>query len=147
MDKTIPSTDLARVGRRSCSWRVPSPRGLASTLRAAISPDAHRRLTSLKALQIKSVAGAISGTVGRLPTKWMSSSSQMVVTPVADPLILAAAASGVERAIAATGVNSHRVLELGGVDPARIADPSLRLDLKDYCRLFDVAARETGDDF
>jgi AraC-like DNA-binding protein len=77
----------------------------------------------------------------------MSSSSQMAVIPVADPLILAAAASGVERAIAATGVDSHRVLELGGVDPARIADPSLRLDLGDYCRLFDVAARETGDDF
>ncbi|GLS38136.1 AraC family transcriptional regulator [Mesorhizobium tianshanense] len=74
-------------------------------------------------------------------------SSQMTVSPVADPLILAAAARGVERAIAAAGVNSHRVLELAGVDPARIADPLLRLELGDYCRLFDVAARETGDDF
>jgi AraC-like DNA-binding protein len=74
-------------------------------------------------------------------------SSPMTVSPVSDPLILAAAASGVGHAIAATGVDAHRVLELGDVDPARIADPSLRLDLRDYCRLFDVAARETGDDF
>lgn len=66
---------------------------------------------------------------------------------MADPLILASAARDVERAIAATGVSSHRVLELVGVDPARIADPLLRLELADYCRLFDIAARETGDDF
>jgi AraC-like DNA-binding protein len=71
----------------------------------------------------------------------------MTVSPVADPLILAAAARNVERAIAATGVKSHRVLELAGVDPTRIADPLLRLELGAYCRLFDVAARETGDDF
>jgi AraC-like DNA-binding protein len=71
----------------------------------------------------------------------------MTVSPVAKPLILAAAARGVERAIVATGINSHRVLELADVDPARIADASLRLELGDYCRLFDVAARETGDDF
>lgn len=69
------------------------------------------------------------------------------VPAVTKPLILAAAASGVERAIAATGVNSYRVLELAGVDPARIADPSLRLELVDYCRLFDFAACESGDDF
>jgi AraC-like DNA-binding protein len=37
--------------------------------------------------------------------------------------------------------------ELADVDPARIADPSLRLGLIDYCRLFDIAAHETGDDF
>src|SRR5918996_6013615 len=71
----------------------------------------------------------------------------MTVLPVAKPLILGAAARGVERAIVATGINSHRVLELADVDPARIADTSLRLELGDYCRLFDVAARETGDDF
>src|SRR5262245_55123331 len=70
-----------------------------------------------------------------------------IVQPVTDPLILAAAARDVERAIAANGTNSHRVLELADVDPARIADPSLRLGLIDYCRLFDMAARETGDDF
>ena len=64
-----------------------------------------------------------------------------------EPLILAAAASGVERAIAATGTNSHRILELSDIDPARIADPTLRLELMDYCRLFDFAARGTGDDF
>lgn len=74
-------------------------------------------------------------------------SNRAIVPPVTDPLILAAAASDVERAIAATGVDSHRVLELADVDPARIADPSLRLGLIDYCRLFDLAARETGDDF
>jgi AraC-like DNA-binding protein len=74
-------------------------------------------------------------------------SNRSIVQPVANPLILAAAARDVERAIAATGINSHRVLELADVDPARIADPSLRLSLTDYCRLFEMAARETGDDF
>jgi AraC-like DNA-binding protein len=70
-----------------------------------------------------------------------------LVRPVANPLILAAAANGVDRAISATGTRSHRVFELAGVDPALIADSSLRLELTDYCRLFDIAARETGDDF
>ncbi len=51
-----------------------------------------------------------------------------------------------ERAISVTGTNSHRVLELSDIDPARIADPTLRLELVDYCRLFDLAARGTGDD-
>lgn len=74
-------------------------------------------------------------------------SSRSTVHPVAQPLILASAASGVERAIARTGISAHRVFELAGVDPARIADPSLRLELVDYCRLFDTAARQTGDDF
>jgi AraC-like DNA-binding protein len=74
-------------------------------------------------------------------------SNPSIVQPVTDPLILAAAARDVERAIAATGIDSHRVLELADIDPARIADPSLRLGLMDYCRLFDIAARETGDDF
>jgi hypothetical protein len=72
---------------------------------------------------------------------------QSVVPAVTTPLILAAAASGVERSIAATGINSHRVFELAGVDPAKITDPSLRLELVDYCRLFDMAAGQTGDDF
>ena len=76
-----------------------------------------------------------------------SMSDRSFVQPIADPLILAAAAKDVERAIAATGIDSHRVLELADVDPAGVADPSLRLGLFDYCRLFDIAARETGDDF
>jgi AraC-like DNA-binding protein len=72
---------------------------------------------------------------------------QSALHPVTKPLILAAAASGVERAITAAGVNSHRVFELANIDPDGIADPCLRLELIDYCRLFDFAARETGDDF
>lgn len=72
---------------------------------------------------------------------------QSALHAVTKPLILAAAASGVERAITAAGVNSHRVFELANIDPHRIADPSLRLELIDYCRLFDFAARKTGDDF
>lgn len=72
---------------------------------------------------------------------------QSALHPVTKPLILAAAASGVERAITASGINSHRVFELANIDPDRIADPCLRLELIDYCRLFDFAARETGDDF
>jgi AraC-like DNA-binding protein len=73
-------------------------------------------------------------------------SKRSIAQPVTDPMILAAAARDVERAIAATGTNSHRVFELADVDPTRVADPSLRLGLIDYCRLFDIAARETGDD-
>jgi AraC-like DNA-binding protein len=74
-------------------------------------------------------------------------SNRSIVQPVTDPLILAAAAQDVERAIAATGISSHRVFELAGVDPASVVDPFLRLELVDYCRLFDMAARATGDDF
>lgn len=66
--------------------------------------------------------------------------------PTAEPQILAAAASGVEAAITASGVKSPRVFELAGVDPARVFDPGLRLKLADYCRLMDSAAHETGDD-
>jgi hypothetical protein len=47
-----------------------------------------------------------------------SMSDRSFVQPIADPLILAAAAKDVERAIAATGIDSHRVLELADVDPA-----------------------------
>lgn len=73
--------------------------------------------------------------------------AQIGYHPVAQPLILAAAATGVERAISRTGTDPHRVFELAGVDPARVSDPALRLSLVDYCRLFEVAARRTGDDF
>ncbi len=66
--------------------------------------------------------------------------------PTAVPKILAAAASGVEAAITASGGRSPRVFELAGVDPARVSDPGLRLELADYCRLMDTAAHETGDD-
>lgn len=73
--------------------------------------------------------------------------SNPTLQSVTDPLILAVAARDVEGAIRAAGVDARRVLELAGVDPDRIADPALRLGLIDYCRLFDRAARETGDDF
>ncbi|MFL5495690.1 MAG: AraC family transcriptional regulator ligand-binding domain-containing protein, partial [Gemmatimonadales bacterium] len=63
----------------------------------------------------------------------------------AKPEILAAAASGVESAIRVSGTRPARVFELAGVDPARVSDPDLRLDLVDYCRLMETAANETGD--
>ena len=72
---------------------------------------------------------------------------QSALHAITKPLILAAAASGVERSITAAGANSHRVFEQANIDPDGIANPSLRLELIDYCRLFDLAARETGDDF
>lgn len=83
-----------------------------------------------------------SPTIEMRPT-----AAQAPYHPVAQPLILAAAATGVEHAIARTGANPRRVFELAGVDPARVSDPMLRLSLVDYCRLFDIAARCTGDDF
>lgn len=63
----------------------------------------------------------------------------------AKPEILAAAASGVEAAIRASAVRPARVFELAGVDPARVSEPDLRLDLVEYCRLMETAANETGD--
>ena len=63
----------------------------------------------------------------------------------ARPEILAAAASGVDSAIAASGGRAARVFELAGVDPALVSDPDLRLDLIAYCRLMETAAHETGD--
>ncbi len=63
----------------------------------------------------------------------------------ADPEILAAAASGVDSLISASGTRPARVFELAGIDPARVSDPDLRLDLVDYCRLMETAAEETGD--
>jgi AraC-like DNA-binding protein len=71
----------------------------------------------------------------------------LTLHPVAQPLILAAAAKDVERAIARSGTDPHRVFEFAGVDPARVSDPGLRLELVDYCRLIDTAARKTRDDF
>lgn len=63
----------------------------------------------------------------------------------ADPEILAAAASGVDSVITASGTRPGRVFELAGIDPARVTDPDLRLNLVDYCRLMETAAEETGD--
>jgi AraC-like DNA-binding protein len=63
----------------------------------------------------------------------------------AKPEIIAAAAKGVDSAIATAGIPPARVFELAGVDPARVSDPDLRLDLAGYCRLMDTAANETGD--
>lgn len=63
----------------------------------------------------------------------------------ADPEILAAAASGVDSVISTSGTRPARVFELAGIDPARVTDPDLRLNLVDYCRLMETAAEETGD--
>jgi len=65
----------------------------------------------------------------------------------ADPEILAAAASGVDAVITASGSRPDRVFELADIDPARVRDPDLRLNLVDYCRLMETAAEQTGDPF
>ncbi|WP_051278007.1 AraC-like transcriptional regulator QhpR [Solimonas flava] len=59
--------------------------------------------------------------------------------------VLAAAASGVTRFIAAEGGDAERVLERAGVPAERIADPLLPLDLGAYCAMMELAAADTGD--
>ncbi len=71
--------------------------------------------------------------------------SGLLYHPRRRPLIRAAAASGIEQAIIASRTAPDRVFELAGIDPSRIADPQLQIELIDYCGLLDVAANRTGD--
>ncbi|WP_051362224.1 AraC-like transcriptional regulator QhpR [Solimonas soli] len=59
--------------------------------------------------------------------------------------VLAAAASGVTRFIAAEGGNAERVLERAGLPAERLADPRRPLDLGAYCAMMELAAADTGD--
>ncbi|MGH8444216.1 MAG: AraC-like transcriptional regulator QhpR [Solimonas sp.] len=59
--------------------------------------------------------------------------------------VLAAAACGVTRFIAAEGGDAGRVLEGAGLAAERMADPLLPLDLGAYCTMMELAAADTGD--
>ena len=64
----------------------------------------------------------------------------------AEPYVLASAASGVIDMIAANGGDADRVLGRAGIDPAALESPFNELNLRQYCGMFEEAARQTGYD-
>ncbi len=63
-----------------------------------------------------------------------------------EPLVLAAAATGIVPAIERDGGDVDRIFGRAGLAPAMAGSPTLRLSLASYCRLFEESARETGND-
>lgn len=59
--------------------------------------------------------------------------------------VLASAASGLIEFIADEGGDADRVLGHSGIDPEHLRNPTLHLDLGQYCRVFEVAAQQTGN--
>lgn len=59
--------------------------------------------------------------------------------------VLASAASGLIEFIADEGGDAERILGHSGIDPERLHNPTLHLDLGQYCRVFEVAAQQTGN--
>jgi AraC-like DNA-binding protein len=60
-----------------------------------------------------------------------------------DPLVLAAAATGIVPFIERQGGDVDGIFGNAGIAPAMAGDPTLRLRLSSYCRLFEEAARRT----
>ena len=62
------------------------------------------------------------------------------------PGVLAPAATGVVSFIARNGGDVDRIFGEAGIDAQSIDNPVLALNLKSYCRIFEVAARQTQND-
>ncbi|MFP6849624.1 MAG: AraC family transcriptional regulator [Pseudomonas sp.] len=60
--------------------------------------------------------------------------------------VLASAASGLIDFILQEGGDAERILGHSGIDPEQLNTPTLQLDLNQYCTVFEVAARQTGND-
>lgn len=60
-----------------------------------------------------------------------------------EPLVLAAAATGIIPAIEHDGGDVDRIFGRAGLAPEMAGSPTLRLSLASYCRLFEESARET----
>jgi len=56
---------------------------------------------------------------------------------------MAAAAQGVVERIAAAGIDPQEVLHEAGLCSDEIVDPTRRIGLAEYCRVFEIAARKT----
>lgn len=75
-----------------------------------------------------------------------------VISAVADAAIgsnrgvLAAAATGLGAFITGHGGDTDRIFGISGIDPERLASPTLSLGLVSYCRVMEEAARHSGDD-
>jgi len=59
--------------------------------------------------------------------------------------VLAAAAHGVDRFIAAQGSDPLTLMSRAGLAPQQIENPCLQVDLGAYCRLMETAAAQTGN--
>jgi len=64
----------------------------------------------------------------------------------AAPIVLASAATGLVPFIERMGGDVDRVFGNSGISPDMAGSPTLKLKLRDYCRLFEEAARRTKHD-
>ena len=62
------------------------------------------------------------------------------------PIVLAAAATGIVDHIVSAGGDIDLIFGNAGIAPAMAGSPTLKLKLSSFCRLFEEAARCTGDD-
>ncbi|WP_038149114.1 AraC family transcriptional regulator [Tolumonas lignilytica] len=60
--------------------------------------------------------------------------------------VLAAAATGLSDFISSNGGDVDRIFGVSGIDPELLANPTLSLDLVNYCRVMEEAARYSGVD-
>lgn len=60
--------------------------------------------------------------------------------------VLSAAASGLVDYIDCQGGDADRILGRAALDPEMLGEPTLSLDLEQYCRVFEEAARQTRND-
>jgi AraC-like DNA-binding protein len=60
--------------------------------------------------------------------------------------VLTAAATGLVEFIQREGGDVDRILGCAGIDPEQLLCPTLSLDLHRYCKVFEEAAAQTGDD-
>ena len=60
--------------------------------------------------------------------------------------VLAAAATGLSDFICSNGGDVDRIFGVSGIDPELLANPTLSLDLVNYCRVMEEAARLSGVD-
>jgi len=79
---------------------------------------------------------------------WPGANFQNVaaVTNGGQPIILAAAATGIVDHIHAAGGNIDDIFGNSGIAPAMAGSPTLKLKLASFCRLFEESAQRTGND-
>jgi AraC-like DNA-binding protein len=66
--------------------------------------------------------------------------------PAGGPIVLASAATGIVSFIERSGGDIDRIFGNSGIAPEMAGSPTLKLRLKDYCRLFEEASRRTQHD-
>lgn len=66
--------------------------------------------------------------------------------PAGQPIVLAAAATGIVEHIDASNGDVDRIFGNAGIAPAMAGSPTLKLRLSSFCRLFEEASSRTGND-